>query len=231
MSVTYPERTETNFPEAVDNVTRMSDLSFEDIPLVQQYYSYYNAGNITAANAILEANPSLKNKIFNAAKFNKLADGIGAVQEYFVSDLQTYLNEQLTYREPYNPDSTYSKTNIVDFNGEGYICRIDNTIGVSPVSGQTTETWALIAKQGIQGASGIGLAPKGIWSSDVNYYTDDCVADNNTLWQCATPNINSKPSIANNNWIELVSFANLIITSTAQPTNQEVGNVWIKEII
>ena len=89
----------------------------------------------------------------------------------------------------------------------------------------------LIAKRGVQGVSGTGLVPRGVWDSSSSYEKDDCVAGNNSLWQCVTPNINSKPSIANNNWIELVSFANLIITSTAQPTNQEVGNVWIKEII
>lgn len=231
MSLTYPERTETNFPEEVDNLTRMSDLSFEDLPLVQQYYSYYNSGNLSGANALLEANPTLKTKIFNAAKFNKLSDGIGAVQQYFKENLQDYLNEQLTYAEEYNPSTTYKKTNIVSYNGEGFICRKDTSIGVAPINGQSTPNWGLIAKQGIQGASGTGLSPRGVWDSTLDYFIDDCVADNNSLWQCVTSNINSKPSTTNNDWLELVSFANLIITSTAQPTNQEVGNVWIKEII
>ncbi|MEG2381076.1 MAG: hypothetical protein RSB38_05215, partial [Oscillospiraceae bacterium] len=88
-------------------------------------------------------------KIFNAVNANKQTDGLIAVQTYFKNDLQNYLNEQLTYREPYNPSTAYKKTNIIDFNGEGFICRVAGAKGVAPVNGSTTTTWALIAKQGV----------------------------------------------------------------------------------
>lgn len=204
LSLTYPERTETNFPEAVDNLTRMSDLSFEDLPLVQQYYDYYNSGNLSGANALLEANPMLKNKIFNAAKFNKLSDGIGAVQQFFKEKLQDYLNEQLTYAEEYNPSTTYKKTNIISYNGEGFICRRDTSIGIAPINGQSTSNWGLISKQGVQGASGVGLSPRGVWNDSTQYYIDDFVSHGQKFWQSLTNNINSEPSIGNADWLKLV---------------------------
>ena len=36
MSTTYPTLTETNFPDEVDSFTRMSDISYADISLVNQ---------------------------------------------------------------------------------------------------------------------------------------------------------------------------------------------------
>ncbi|MEG1562290.1 MAG: hypothetical protein RR365_00935 [Bacteroides sp.] len=194
----------------------MADLEAGDMPLVTQYYAYVNAGTeegFISAAALINANPGLQPKIFNAAKFNKSIDGLLAVQTYFKEQLQNYLNEQLTYKEPYNPATAYKKTNIVDFGGEGFICRLPTSTGVAPVKGTTTANWALISKQGIQGVSGTGLAPRGLWLSTETYYANDCVADSNALWQCLTGNTNSKPSVGSAKWIKLIDVDLSLVTT------------------
>lgn len=222
MSEKYIDLSETNFPNSVDFITRMSDVSAEDKPLVLQYYAYLNAGNDASAAALLDSNPSLQTKIFNAAKFNKVADGIVALQRYFIDELQTYLNEQLTYKEPYNASTTYKKTNIVSYNGEGFICRVNSSKGVAPVSGTTTTNWAIISKQGVQGVSGTGLSPKGGWSSLSSYYKDDCVVYNNSLWQCLVDNTNSEPNVSNTNWVLMFGLSttgsSVLLSGYEKPT-------------
>lgn len=210
MSITYPALTETSFPDAVDSISRMSDLSQSDLSLVSQYYEKYNAGDWSGATAILDANPYLKNKIFNASKFNRLADGMVATQKYFIEELQNYLNYQLTYKETYNNSTRYIKTNIVDYNGECFICRVDSSIGVAPENGKSNTNWAIIAKRGIQGVSGIGLSPRGLWSSATQYYANDCVSHNNILWQSLTQNTASEPSESNTtNWLNILNMYHL----------------------
>jgi len=89
MSNTYPDLTGTSFPESIDVMTRMSDLEIEDWQLIygtNGYYYHYNQGNLNAARMLLETNPSLLSKIFNAEKFNRLHDCIVAVQRYFLSN-------------------------------------------------------------------------------------------------------------------------------------------------
>ena len=92
MSTTYTDLTETQFPDKVDDLSRMSDLTTSDLTLVNQYYTYYNAGNLAAAAQLLIDNPTLTNKIFNAAKFNILRDALIALQRYYKSDVQTYID-------------------------------------------------------------------------------------------------------------------------------------------
>lgn len=232
MSTTYPDLL-SNFPDSIDTLTRMSDLTYDDISLVTQYYKYYNAGNISEAQTLLNANPNLKTKIFNAEKFNLLADGNIAVQRFFVEKLQNYLNEQLTYINEYDPNITYKKTNIVSFNGEGFLCRVDGTKGISPTKGTVTANWAIIAKQGIQGiqgVSGTGLSPRGAWSNSTSYFVNDCVVYNNTLWQAIADNTNSIPSVDNATWVRLLTFTDLAIVSATQPSSQNTGGLWFKVI-
>lgn len=208
----------------------MSDLSYECKSLADQYYTYLNAGDFTAAQKLLTDNPTLNTMIINASKINYYTDMAISLERFFKSDVETYLEARFAYKGTYDAATTYVKGNIVDLGGEGFLCRVDSSIGVSPTAHTTTTNWAVIAKQGIQGASGTGLAPRGVWNSTTQYYINDCVADNNILWQCVTGNTNSKPSSNNSNWIALLSVSGLVIVSSAQPATQSTGNLWMKEV-
>ena len=204
MSVTYSDLTETNFPDALDTMTRVSDVSYAYKDLIAQYYAYKNAGNDAAAAQLLVDNPMMKTMIIDAQKINKYQDIALALERFFKNDVEGYLEARFAYIGAYSSGTTYVKGNIIDFDGEGFICRVDSSTDVSPVAHSTTTNWAIIAKQGIQGASGTGLAPRGIWNNSTTYYVNDCISYNNILWQCLVENSNSAPSGSNANWLAIL---------------------------
>ena len=230
MSVTYTDLTETSFPDSVDVMVRMSDMSATNKSLMDQYYTYINAGNFTSAQQLLTDNPTLQAMIINAAKINKFIDSVIAVERFFKNDVEGYLESTFAYIGTYSSGTTYKKGNIVDLNGESFICRVTSSIGVSPTAHTTTTNWAIIAEQGIQGVSGTGLAPRGAWDNTTQYYANDCVGHNNVLWQCITGNTNSEPTSSNGNWLQLLSNSNLVVTSSSQPTNQSSGCLWFQQL-
>ena len=92
MSKTYPDL-DCNFPESVDNIDKMQDLTVTTKKLADQYYTLMDYGEITEANNFLSENPKLLYCIFNAEKFNSLRDSIIAVQRMFVENINEYLGE------------------------------------------------------------------------------------------------------------------------------------------
>ena len=191
MSTTYTDLTETQFPDKVDDLSRMSDLTVSDVALVNQYYTYYNAGNLAAAAQLLIDNPTLMNKIFNAAKFNILRDALIALQRYYKSDVQTYidstrdsLQDEIDTFVPmgtYSSSTSYVKNNIVTYSGNGYICK-QSCKGKTPGTTAGADYWQLIASKGAKGDSGTGLTFRGTYSSATAYTKDDAVTDGHAIW-------------------------------------------------
>ena len=241
MSATYPSLG-NDFPDAKDTMTRMSDLNYENKSLADRYYTYINAGNFTAAQQLLSDNPTLDSMILNAAKINRFNDIALSLEWFFKDNVDGYIDgkqnefdtyvDDFRYLGDYNNSVSYVKKNIVYFSGCTYICRIPSN-GVSPIVNETTANWGLISKKGDkgdQGVSGTGLSPRGQWDSAITYYKDDMVIDNENMWQCIVENINSKPSTSNTSWLKMIIDANIVIVSSAQPSNQYVGCLWMKEV-
>ena len=191
MSTTYTDLTETKFPNAVDDLSRMSDLASSDLTLVNQYYTYYNAGNLTAAAQLLADNPTLINKLFNAAKFNILRDALIALERFYLSDVQTYINstrqslqgeiDKFTALGEYSATTQYVKHNVVTANGNGYVCTADCK-GKAPGTTAGAAYWQLIVHKGDKGDSGTGLSFRGQYSSTTAYTLNDCVTDGTSIW-------------------------------------------------
>ena len=226
MSATYPTLG-NDFPDAKDTMTRMSDLNYTNKALADQYYSYLNAGNFNAAQQLLSDNPTLDSMILNAAKINRFNDIALSLEWFFKDDVETYLELRFAYIGEYDSGVPYVKGNIVSLNGEGFICRLNSSVGVSPIAHTTNTNWAIIAKQGAQGESGTGLAPRGIWNSSTTFYVNDCASHNNILWQCLVQNSASEPASGNTNWLALLDLSTLVCSAT-QPTNQAVNGVWLQ---
>jgi ABC-type antimicrobial peptide transport system permease subunit len=238
LSQTYPNLSETLFPEQVDPMSRMSDLEITDLALVAEYYRLYNSGNLTAAKQLILSNPQLNNKLFNAQKFNQLIDAVVAVQQFFKDNVVDYIEvqkgeiqtisskakddinkivsdsynlfnnfvDEFTDKGDYSSTTQYKKKNIVQYLKCAYICKID-CIGQPPVYDDSNTYWQIVAR-GVKGESGTGLAPRGVWENSVQYYKDDCVSYNDTIWQCLSDNINSLPSDTNTDWLKMLSGIN-----------------------
>lgn len=94
MSTTYPDYSHTNFPESVDNIGYMEDADRNVISSLTSYQQAISSGDEESAQAIIDANPTLLTKyIFNAEKYNVLADGIMALQTYFANRFEDVIKE------------------------------------------------------------------------------------------------------------------------------------------
>lgn len=111
MSETYQDLPNSNFPEKVDDLSRMSDLTYEDLALAEQYDKFYKARNLTEANDMLENNPNLKTKIFNAEKFNKLRDSTIAVQRWVRDTIYSFFQQKQAEVNAKVEEANVSKAN------------------------------------------------------------------------------------------------------------------------
>ena len=195
MSTTYPELTETLFPEALDIITRMSDITYADMSLITQYNTYIAAGNFDAAQQLIVDNTGLQTKIFNAVKFNKLADAIMAVQRFFKDDVEAHIEsvgDNLAAQianfgnvGEYSESQQYHRFEIVQADGSSYMC-VEDCQGVPVTNG---DYWVKIASKGETGASGTGLSYCGVYSSSQSYQKDDCVSDGYRMWAALQPSV------------------------------------------
>ena len=90
------------FPSEIQTFPQMIDLAASDGPLVQQYQTAMQAGNLTLAKQILAQIPNNQNKIITADYLNTINDTVVAVEQYFkgrYSPAYIVSEEQPTYQE------------------------------------------------------------------------------------------------------------------------------------
>lgn len=149
---------------------------------------------------------TLATKLFNAQSLNKLQDCIvvieaaldGSVDSYLVqtaASMQTEINK-FTDRGTWVNTTPYAVKNIVQYNGEGFICKVANT-GTSPTNGTSNATWGLIAKQGYKGDKGdpgLSLVARGVYNAGTNYVTNDSVYYAAKVWYAKTSSVGQTPT-------------------------------------
>lgn len=163
----YEDTPLTNFPDAEDNWARMNDLTASLFPLASQYNQLWDTGKINEANALLDANPDLKNAIFNADKWNKIRDAIIAIQRYYLEDVEKMIEHvaQNTVGINDNPDEqnkplvaysakkteeliketikNFEKIVLVKFTADGWIgsdAPYTQTVNVEEISNENSPT-------------------------------------------------------------------------------------------
>lgn len=222
MSVTYKDLVFSQFPDEIDAFQYFSDPTIDDVPLIKQYQSYFNSGNISSAAKILEDNPMLQNKIINANNLNKLVDSIKALQRLYMSDIQSYIMEVVTYKNAYSSKTTYSKYDVVDYNNQAYMCiSVNCPMGTLPTN---KDYFIPLSLKGDIGVSGTGLSPRGYWNEYVQYYKDDLVSYKNVLWAANEDNIGFLPSDTSSKWYSVLSMNINLIDLKLQ--NDEIDKIF-----
>ena len=209
ISNTYPQYSLTNFPDSLDNFPNLQDISASDVSLMQQYKTYINAGNISAANSLLVSNPSLNSKILNSTNINKLLNAVNAIELFFNQNIQGFISEkqtefnaklsQFSNQGVYNSAVTYLQWNTVTLNGQTYLSKQDNNLNHTPV-GNISDLWRyLIAEKGDIGQTGygVGLQFRGQFVISTQYHVDDLIVYNGNLYRCTADSINHYPSDEN----------------------------------
>lgn len=238
MSVLYPDLSLTAFPGDIDSFTTWLDIIASDGALVLQYQQAMQAGNTVLANQILAQIPSATQKIIKATDLNKMTQAILAVERFYQTDVEPYIQEQQTnwleiiqrfsYKDEWASGTTYEVNNFVSYTVSGatliYLATSNPPVGTPPTN---TNYWRLLSIQGQQGPSGEGVSYRQEWNSSTQYYTDDTVTYGGALW-IATQNSQGQTPQSGSQYWQLVMSLGLTTypIQDSEPTGQEVGGLW-----
>lgn len=238
MSVLYPDLSLTAFPGDIDSFTTWLDIIASDGALVLQYQQAMQTGNTVLANQILAQIPSASQKIIKATDLNKLTQAILAVERFYKTDVEPYIQEQqanwleiiqrFSYKDEWASGTTYEVNNFVSYTVSGatliYLATSNPPVGTPPTN---TNYWRLLSIQGQQGPSGEGVSYRQEWNSSTQYYTDDTVTYGGALWIATQDSQGQTPQSGSQYW-ELVMSLGLTTypIQDSEPTSQEVGGLW-----
>lgn len=239
MSASYPDLNLTNFPENIDTFMQWLNITATDGPLIAQYQSAMEAGNTTLANQILSQIPSGTQKIIKATDLNQLTQALLAVERFYLTDIQPYIENQqenwlsvinqFDYKGVWSNGTSYEVNNLVTYTVSGltlvYIATSTPPVGTVPTN---TVYWRLLTIQGQQGISGQGLSYRQEWNISANYQVNDSVTYNNALWMAIQPSVAQTPGDGSAYWQKVM---NLEVTTypiqDTQPENQTVNSLWL----
>ena len=238
MSVLYPDLSLTAFPGDIDSFTTWLDIIASDGALVLQYQQAMQTGNTVLANQILAQIPSATQKIIKATDLNKMTQAILAVERFYQTDVEPYIQEQQTnwldtiqrfsYKGEWASGTTYEVNNFVSYTVSGatliYLATSNPPVGTPPTN---TNYWRLLSIQGQQGPSGEGVSYRQEWNSSTQYYTDDTVTYGGALWIATQDSQGQTPQSGSQYW-QLVMSLGLTTypIQDSEPTGQEVGGLW-----
>ena len=240
MSNTYPSLQFTTFPEQVQTFVTMLNMAIADGPAIKGYQQAMQNGNNALAQQYYAQITNADQKFIDATKMNKLMDTCVALQKFYLTDIQPYVEnlqtewtnriEQFNYLGDYSASSLYAVNNFVTYTAIGvrnvYICVKVPPIGTAPTN---TTYWRKLSIQGLQGLSGENLSFRYGWKSDEIYYPQDVVVYDNVVWGCLIQNSNQTPQSGSIYWKTIYSPEQVVYPfSVEAPTNMQVGYLWFK---
>lgn len=238
MSTQYPDLPLSTFPDNIDSFTQWLNIVATDGPLISQYLAAMNAGNQALATQILAQIPSGTQKIITATDLNKLSQAILAVERFYKTDIEPYVDNlqtewqniinQFSYKGVWSNGTAYDKNNIVSYNISGltllYIATSNPPIGTQP---NNTTYWRVLTIQGQQGPSGTGLAYRQTWNSGTQYQANQAVTFDGSIWMSLQTSQNVQPGTNASYWREIISLeATSYPIQDTEPTNQDPGSLW-----
>lgn len=197
MSTTYPDL-QNKFPDSIDPMRRFQDVSIATKPLVDRFNAFVKTGDFASASNLIRDNPILKDVIINADNMQYWYDMVISIERFYFNDFQNYLVNAFIYRGDWSSSTKYNKFDLVRYNGVIYMA-ISGSIPTGVVPTNTTY-WVMLSAKGDQGASGLGMSPRGTWNSSTQYYQYDVVTWDNKLWYAKRDNRSSQPFVGSNDW-------------------------------
>lgn len=238
MSALYPDLSLTNFPSSVDQFMTFLNIVASDGPLIAQYQAAMESGNQTQANQILAQIPQGTQKIITATTLNQLSQAVLAIERFFLTDIEPYIQtqqeswltiiNQFSYKGNWASGTSYTTNNLVSYTVSGinlvYIAISAPPVGTPPTN---TQYWRLLTIQGPQGDSGEGLSYREEWVNSNSYAINDAVTYNGAIWMAIQPNQNIEPSSNSQYWKLVMNLETTAypIQDTV-PTNLQVGGLW-----
>lgn len=241
MSALYPDLPQSSFPDSVQNFVTMLNMVAEDGESVQGYQEAMQNGDMVLAQQYYSQITNANQKFIDANKMNSLMQTCIALQRFYDTDIEPYVDSQHTnwenrinqfnYVGVYSSTRQYQVNNFVIYTTNStnniYICISLPPVGTAPTN---TTYWRQLSIKGLQGVSGDGLSFQYSWNSAQNYYLQDVVTYNNAIWGCIQENINQTPEIGSEYWnLIYVSKQTLYPFQTTAPTSGiSVGDLWLQ---
>ena len=240
MSATYPSLQFTTFPDDIQSFVTMLNMSVEDGAAVTGYQQAMQAGNNTLARQYYSQITNANQKFIDATKMNTLMDTCVALQKFYKTDIEPYIQSQqsiwgnrinqFNYVGDYSASTLYTVNNFVTYTASGvrdvYICIKVPPIGTVPTN---TTYWRKLSIQGLQGPSGENLSFRYVWDSGEVYYPEDVVVYDNVVWGCLVQNSNQTPQSGSTYWRSIYSPQQVVYPfTTTEPTNMQEGYLWFK---
>ena len=240
MSTTYQSLQFTTFPDNIQSFITMLNMSVEDGAAVTGYQQAMQAGNNTLARQYYSQITNANQKFIDATKMNTLMDTCVALQKFYKTDIEPYVQSQQTiwgnrinqfnYVGDYSASKQYEINNFITYaiNGDTqvFICTVRPPIGAAPTN---NSYWRQLSFRGLQGVSGENLSFRYAWKSDETYYVEDVVVYDNVVWGCLVQNTNQTPQSGSTYWQSIYSPQQVVYPfSTTEPTNMQEGYLWFK---
>lgn len=218
----------------------MLNMTVADAEAVVGYQQAMQAGDNTLAQQYYNQITSANQKFVDATKMNTLMDTCVALQKFYTSDIEPYIEsqqdiweariDQFNYIGEYSATQQYELNNFVTYTVSGvtqvYICILRPSIGTSPTN---TTHWRQLSIRGMQGVSGTNLSFRYAWSSTETYYDEDIVAFDNKVWACIQQNSNQTPAEGSSYWRLIYSPSQIVYPfSKTTPENMKTGYLWLK---
>jgi len=194
---------------------------------VDQFYAYIAANDIASANALFETYPRLKGIIITSERMQYHNDEIISIERFYLNDIQQYLIDFIKPKGDWNKDTVYTKGDLVQYvNNEAIESYLGNVV-IIPKGTLPTDIryFHCVTTRGQQGVSGTGMSARGSWSNIIQYYTNDCVANDNILWYAKQNSLGQTPQIGEY-WDKLMELPKQIVTSVSQPSGQGADEFW-----
>lgn len=238
MSTLYQDLPLTNFPSSLDTFTTWLNVTATDGPLIAQYLSAMNAGNQVLANQILSQISAASQKIITATDLNQMTQAIQAVERFYLTDVQPYIENQqeswlniinqFSYKGQWSSGTAYQTNNIVLYTISGlnllYIAIQNPPTGTPP---NNSAYWRVLTIQGQPGPSGTGLSYRQEWSTSTSYSVNDAVSYGGSIWLATQPSQNQTPSEGSDYWQLVISLAATTYPiQDNEPSTLEVGGLW-----
>lgn len=237
MSATYPDLS-SNFPESIDIFPTWLNIVASDGPLIAQYQTAMEAGNVTLANQILAQIPQSTQKIITATSLNDLTAAMLAVERFYKDNIADYVEDkqeswlatinQFSYQGVWSSGTSYEVNNFVSYTVSGltllYMATATPPVGTLPTNQQY---WRLLTIQGQQGQSGIGLSYRQEWNVSTQYQANTAVTHDGALWMALQASQGREPSSNPQYWKLVMSLeATTYPIQPTQPTAQALGALW-----
>lgn len=230
----------STFPQQVDVINEFLDITADDSVLLTEFQNAIRSGALSLANSILIQIENYDKKIVNASRLNEMRSAILAMEQFYGTDIEPYLDtkqiewqgiiDRFSYQGDYNSSTQYAINNIVKYSYLGldklYICTSIPPIGTVPTN---TAYFRVFTIRGEKGDSGTGSTFDFEWDSGYPYNVNTIVVYENKWWNCSVANTNQTPSDSSSYWSLVLNVTQPNFPVQAdEPIGQGVGELWFQ---